>query len=683
MNFSAKNNGLGAVFATHLFVVAGLLVCSFFPDLRLWGVSSYAYFGWYGRLFLVVVGLVTPAVVWWYSRLPHAERESGPTNDRLYAIVAALILSLFVLAFYIFRARTHFLGDGYLVLAKLQEVTHFVQPWQAGPFLVQQWLYRTLGEITPEGALFVLQFLSVACGAVILLAVAASARFLFSSNRDRLVFLLGMGSGGYMLLFFGYLENYPLFVLSVVLFVLCGLLALRGVIDWWAIGIPSVLAVLFHPFGVVLLPAAIYAMASRTVVGRWFAARGSKIKWIVGSILVVVPVVAFVYLYMTNYVFRLALVPVFLDRFTVDGYHMFSFKHIADYCNLLLQLLPGLPLLLVAGFFLPVREMFRQPIYRFLLLAAVPCLLAAFVIEPKLGMPRDWDLLCFAGVPLAALLFFALADKRAAIRRLGPTGVLAIALCVLLLVPRVTTQVLPSKAIALFDNLSDLDRHRNRSVQDVVFLHFERQGDTAEVERRRAAFREEFPDVAWVEQGIALGKQGEADSAAVLYRKTIEYNPSHSVAWANLGVYFIYLEQYDSALTYMRIANGINPYNWSTYNNLGLAYYANGDTERAERLWLKAIEMNPDNVRARDHLGKLYQAQERVEDYLNLQFEIFELASGDDAPVKYIQMLGDLHLSRADYHSAAEAYRRALEKGLDTAYVRQKQAEHPQLRVID
>ena len=35
----------------------------------------------------------------------------------------------------------------------------------------------------------------------------------------------------------------------------------------------------------------------------------------------------------------------------------------------------------------------------------VCCLGAVFVLDPKLGMPRDWDLFSFAGVPFVVLCY--------------------------------------------------------------------------------------------------------------------------------------------------------------------------------------------------------------------------------------------------------------------------------------
>ena len=101
--------------------------------------------------------------------------------------------------------------------------------------------------------------LSIACGVTLLAALSAGATYLFRAVRDRLLFVIGMASGGYMLLFFGYIENYPLFVLMVGIFSLAGLMIASDKISRGWIVLPLVGATLFHPFGLALGPTELFA----------------------------------------------------------------------------------------------------------------------------------------------------------------------------------------------------------------------------------------------------------------------------------------------------------------------------------------------------------------------------------------------------------------------------------------
>jgi len=672
-----------AAFASYVLTITLFFVSSFYPQARLWGLNWYAYFDVTGRVFLLTAGSFAGLIVWWLTKGERAQSKDQAKSDRVYLIVSVTLVALLTALFCYLRVRTHFLGDGYLLLAKLQDAVSFAQPWQAGPFAVQSWLYNEFGRSDPDGALFVFRFISVGCGIALLSATAIATRYLFKSLSDRLLFLLGVCTGGYLLLFFGYVENYPLFVLSVSLFSLIGLLSVKGLISRWVILIPLAMSATFHPFGVSLLPASLFILMTDTAIARYVNDLPRNVKILCSAILLLALTALFFYLYTTNFALRHALVPVLNNRFTVEGYSMFSWKHLVDYLNLLVLLLPACILSLAVVFRFPLRELWNKSSYRFLITMLIPSLLLVFLIEPKLGMPRDWDLFSFAGVPLVVTLFYALVDSRSKIQGSTAAGMLAIVLGLLVLAPRVGTQVVSRVSIDLFDNLAELDRLRNRSVQDVVFLYFERRGDFAEAERRRAEYRAEFPDVGWVEQASDLASIGMQDSAAILYRKVIEYNPSHSIAWSNLGISYFNNKQYDSALAYLKVSDGIYPLNWSTYNHLGATYNVLGEQEIAERYWMRALELDPNNVKSREHLLSLYQSQGRLKEYLNLQFEIFKMAQSEDAPLEYIQMMGDLYISQGLFGEAAVSYERALERGLDSSIVLKKQEEYPQLRVIE
>jgi len=59
---------------------------------------------------------------------------------------------------------------------------------------------------------------------------------------------------------------------------------------------------------------------------------------------------------------------------------------------------------------------------------------------------------------------------------------------------------------------------------------------------------------------------------------------------------------------------------------------------------------------------------------------LIETGSRDDAPGPLLKELGDFHLSRQRFRHAATAYQRAMQKGLDSAYVTKLAEQHPNLR---
>ena len=92
------------------------------------------------------------------------------------------------------------------------------------------------------------------------------AGMLVDRLRDRALLVLGLSSGGYMLLFFGYVENYAPLCLGIALFLMTGVLITRGKLKRWLIVLPLAVAVFFHLAGLALVPAAFYVLAQGTPI---------------------------------------------------------------------------------------------------------------------------------------------------------------------------------------------------------------------------------------------------------------------------------------------------------------------------------------------------------------------------------------------------------------------------------
>ncbi|MCK4461803.1 MAG: hypothetical protein KAW46_08350, partial [candidate division Zixibacteria bacterium] len=123
--------------------------------------------------------------------------------------------------FYFLRARTHFLGDGYTLLSSLAtDQATAMKIREYGESLLHIWLENLIGGDGQAAALLSYQIISIAAGLLFVIVTALFASKLFERTADRVLFLLGVCTGGYMLLFFGYVENYSLFVLSVLVYTL-------------------------------------------------------------------------------------------------------------------------------------------------------------------------------------------------------------------------------------------------------------------------------------------------------------------------------------------------------------------------------------------------------------------------------------------------------------------------------
>lgn len=453
------NRRLVVLFVAYYVTLIAMLVASFYPESRVWGLNWWAFFSLWVRWSLFIIGGLAPLIF----LIPSVRKSSGelkPVNqNRQYLIISTGTSVICALLFYLLRAKTHFLGDGYTLISSLGASRSFAIKFrEIGESLAHVGLFSVLGSDGESTALLSYQIISCVAGILFVFLALFSARRLFDTLLDRLLFVFGLLSGGYLLLFFGYVENYSLFVLSLFSFVIAGLLIAEGKINrWWILALFG-LSVFFHVMGVILLPATLYLLISGTSLGQIMTRMKRSTILLLSIIGATGAVAVFYHFYTSSYFFRFAFVPFIENRFTTNGYTMFSLDHILDFMNLLFLLIPGLLLLAVSIHKTEIIQQFKHRWFKFLSIAILSTLGAVFIFDPRLGMPRDWDLFAFAGVPIAVFTFYYLLKQKNKTNQM--TTVLIVVLGMLILIPRVGSQIIPEKSLSLVKSYRLLDKDR-------------------------------------------------------------------------------------------------------------------------------------------------------------------------------------------------------------------------------
>jgi len=659
----------------YVAAVAVFYVASFFPEERLWGFNWYGFFGWYGPLVLLALGLLAPLIVAARDKRPGADKQVGGRTGT-YVFGASLVCTLVLIGFVVFHGRTHFLGDGYQLLAWVEGGKH-LKPWEGGAFAVQRWLYAGVGGGGEADAATALRLTSWGSGFLFLTATVIGSFRLFPDNSRRLLTLLGLASGGYALLFFGYYESYPLFVAAVLIFSLTGLLIAVGHLSRAWLLPALALAAVCHIFSVGLLPAAAYLLFRDTSPGRWIARRSLRSKIGLVIALGAVAASALLYAYYHSFFIRFVVVPFINDRFAVEGYTMFSRKHLLDYLNLLVLLLPAFPLGVLVAARTDWRTALSRVDIRYLLLLTGTTLLMVFLINPGLGMPRDWDLFCFAGVPLNLVFYYLLltgSNRRPAFRA---AAYLSIALGVLILSPRVISQALPEKGLAVFDAYADLDVIRSYNGRYWARRYFEKLGDQTEALRRSIISARALPHEGWSDDAFDLAAAGRREEAKDMLRRVVDYAPCDYYSWSNLGNLYAQDKQYDSALAAFDIAVALQPFNPYINDHIAQVYYALGEWTNAEVHWKEALEVEPGRYGAVLSLIELYQRQEREQERDSL---LLMLQKVDSLPLDILGRLTTSAVDRRAWDEASGWIERSVRMGLDTNVARQFREKHRELR---
>lgn len=662
-------------YVTYYTMLTLFLLASFFPEYRVWGVNWWAYFPVYVPMGLFVFGALVPLGLHFVRKNSLAVEERNG-RDRLYYVTVACLTAVLCALFYFLRTRTHFLGDGYTLLALMSEDKPLIKYREIGEVMTHVWLKNAIGGNPEYASLLSFRIVSIVAGGLFLLVLAISAKTLLQQNRVRLLFWMGIASSGYMLLFFGYVENYSLFAAAVLTYTIVGIFVCREKVSRSYIVLPLAAAIIFHIMGVTLIPSAVYILVSGTNLadrlGRLRISRKLLLTIITG-----IPVaLLFYYFYSNQLFFRFSLLPLVENRFTVEGYTLFSWKHLVDFINMLLLYLPGLPVLVVGIPSLSMRDMVRRRTHRYLILLVLSSLGAAFIFDPKIGMARDWDLFAFSGITLSVALYYTLARCESSPGLFLNVMVLSITLGLLSLFPRVVTLMIPNVMISHYKAYLEHDTKKNRNAAVPLIEYYLDRGMIAEAEETADTWRTRVPEIESVQNAAALLKEGHVDTAVSILRAVLRENPSNWQAWGELGNCFYQLDLDDSALSCFRIAAGITPHNVTVKNNLAYACFYTDDLDRAEELWLEVLRSDSNAVEPLIGLSLLYQKAGNARKYSEY---FFRAAAHQEATAEILKTLGNYYLSVQDYQNAARAFERALDKGLDTGVVKAIVNQHSQL----
>lgn len=670
------------IFRTSIIVfyaILGLLAIGFaLTPYRLWAINTYGFLPWPWLALALLTGLTVSSLL---QRWVHSSRHATAGRSISYWQAAGVVIVLSLIIWYLLRSHAHFLSDGYIILTRLVTDDPPLRPWQKPAFAVLDFLASLTGNRVQGGALVAYEVMAFISGLLVLIGAAWASFRLFDRMRPRIAFLLGLALGGYALLFFGFVSNFVLFTAMAALFCLCGLLAVRQLLSpWWSL-IPLAIAGWLHPLAITLIPAMIYVLAQATPLGPWAAEKGRRVTQIALGAAALALVAAIYYGYTSDYFVRFLFVPFLPDRFTVEGYWLLSGRHILDFLNLLLEITPVLPLLIIVWLWRSELPYERVTAHYFCWLA-LPPLVAAFLVDPKLGMPRDWDMFAFAGLPLTIAFFYRLATADTPSHPKAGVAILGLALSALMLIPRVAVQDSPEAAIAMFDSHSNLDFQKNSSGRYVLLKYLEERGGFDDIRMRTSEYAERSQYEAANRGAQGLMRDGQDTEAAEAFRAVLRDAPAFANAWTNLGLCQYRLEQYDSAVVNLQIADALNPCSPALLNNLALAYYKAGHEDLAEETWLRMLDYDPYNTDAFSWLVVIYELTERPNDRAAMEKRLIEVAGRTDAPGSLIARAAKLYFDRQDITRAREEYRRALDHGYDTAQMLHMQRLFPQLEVI-
>ena len=430
-----------------LFVLGLHLLAYLLPEAMAWSVWPYTFLPlWLGLLLAVGAGvLVVPAINQTIQRLITNLWRIVPGKNyprRWFALLGLFSIPL------LWWGRIRHLGWGdaeILVIGLSHPEQTVIYNWQAPltVFLHQRLWALLASPFLGWGVEMVYAGVSVVCGGLFVYVLLNLASELLDSALERALIAGMVLTTGAMQLFFGYVENYTIISVGLMVFLWLGLRALRGNGPPWLAVLALSLTNAFHPSTVFLWPAAFYLAWRQYRAGQSLAQLALSLllpPLIVGnSVLTLMELgdhglTAFLGDDRPGGGDHIWFVPLFTTQTRWERYTMFSLPHLLEWLNehFLISTF-GLATIVIVAIWawrnrrhlLPLPASQGYELW-FLGLASAGYLLLTWVWNADYGVRKDWDLFApsaFAYTLFAALLLVRFMRERIA---LGQTAVLVV-----------------------------------------------------------------------------------------------------------------------------------------------------------------------------------------------------------------------------------------------------------------
>jgi hypothetical protein len=331
-------------------------------------------------------------------------------------IKASIAGAVFVVVFVVLKSKNHLLGDGWELLQRVTDGA--IKSYSE---LLAYYSTRLVYLVVGDAHLSFL-LLGIPAG-LMFLGIAYRFSDTVSDNRILATALFLMFAGiGQIQFFFGYVENYTWMTGLAMLFLYAGhRYATDGGLFWLAV-VAFVLATLFHSQAVVLLPGLMFLL----YVGYRRTRKSAYLA--IGIVLLILAVAAAVLLF-THYRGLDIFMP--LQEPGLNPYPILSHWRLVEIGNLTLLTMPLPSILLVSCI-----PQIRKTVARvgdgglFFALCTVSAVGFAFVVDPKLGAVRDWDLLGLYALP--ATFLAAICVSKVGKERISPILLLGASVAVIL-----------------------------------------------------------------------------------------------------------------------------------------------------------------------------------------------------------------------------------------------------------
>ncbi len=639
-----------------------------YPESRTWGFNhliflpagySFAFFGI--SAFALVLPFIKKSEIWGERFIDWFSNTFFECERRL--LYRMLFILPFALLFIIFTMPTHFLGDGYSILKNIASESNTLYKWsEIGVIILLEQLRAIVGSPTVRSSTLVIQIVSVCSGVVTIWLFFAIAQIIsINKIRQLLIFSSSLLSGS-LLLWFGYIEHYPIlwifmttFLYFAIKYIKCG----NGLIPMW---IFLLIGMALHMQISIFLPGALYL----TLLFRSDKTKRNSNKnytWLYTTVICVIIGSIFIYKYLTDIYFQAMFIDVISSNLSDMQYSLFAANHLIDIIN---QTVLLTPLLFVYITLIRINELSHTYKYEtiFLIITSVGGLLFLFLIDPKLGMPRDWDLFALTIYPLTILFIF---KSNVTISNLIKRFVLSIILLLIIFpVPYMATNLQRESSVAYAESLIAMDTGRSLSVLFNLYSYHHNRGDFAKADSLEQTYKFSLPRRNKCDSVIKALKRRDMELAASILNR-IEPNDFDGY-YQSIMSRFNYLQgNYELSLKYIEKAIQLGRYYANYYGDRAKIYMAQSDYKKALDDLRHGYRLDNSRKYIIDGLANLHFLMQEYDSTIYYSEKRLQI---DSSNPNFYYMLAksyahkrDLNMAQkyferfAEYNSSAESYK--------------------------
>ena len=520
-----------------------------------------------------------------------------------------LVSVMALIVFWWGRLPVYLLGDGYSIIENIGNDLPVIFKWsEIGAIYLAFFVAKLLPVSGSQLGEYAYGIIAVVSGAATVYLFFALAWELGKDAVARLfIFCLSLFAG-WLVLFLGYAENYPVlwpFITGYIYF------AVRYINKKASLIWPTAMVLL----GLALHLQVLFFLISYPVLivarGRMAHLFHHRKKIILSMVVLIVMAAAVIFyqMYRQSAELQMYLMPLWEGRPATPYYALFSTAHFLDMVNLLLLVVPLLPVLVVLGW-KGWRSLFDDKADVFLLALTLGGIVFLFILDPKLGMGRDWDLFALTG--LAPMILFARnsADKRPSWSRIFP----ALALMSLVMtLPFVATNLTRQAAIDNYKYLLNLDLPKSRTGMVILRQMANDAGDSLQADSIKDALVEAFPATHQAPRAYSLADQGKFAEAMILVDSIARVEPTSVETYNLRGTVYLKMGRYAQAIKDLELAARLGRYDARPLANLAMAYNHLGKLDRMMEALEKGRKRDPNSPDIMDGFMTGYYSMQRFD----------------------------------------------------------------------